>query len=85
MMPCAGDDSRQAPTFRLHEQVSDDGEAVRSISSLKRFAVFNVAQCDGLPERLTIAPAPPAKPGCPDHFDYPREIPRGPDQGIKGG
>jgi antirestriction protein ArdC len=41
-----------------HEQGADDGEAVRSIPFLKRFSVFNVAQCDGLPERFTAAPAP---------------------------
>jgi antirestriction protein ArdC len=43
-----------------HEQGGDDrdGEAVRSIPFLKRFTVFNVAQCDGLPERFTFPPAP---------------------------
>jgi antirestriction protein ArdC len=43
-----------------HEQGSDDRkvEAVRSIPFLKRFTVFNVAQCEGLPERFTAAPAP---------------------------
>jgi antirestriction protein ArdC len=43
-----------------HEQGSDggDAEAVRSIPFLKRFTVFNVAQCEGLPERFTAAPAP---------------------------
>jgi antirestriction protein ArdC len=43
-----------------HEQGGDDrdGEAVRSIPFLKRFTVFNVAQCEGLPERFTAAPAP---------------------------
>lgn len=30
----------------------------RSIPFLKRFTVFNAAQCDGLPERLTAEPAP---------------------------
>lgn len=30
----------------------------RSIPFLKRFVVFNAAQCDGLPERLTADPAP---------------------------
>ncbi len=31
----------------------ESGEAVRSIPFLKRFVVFNAAQCDGLPQRLT--------------------------------
>ena len=30
----------------------------RSIPFLKRFVVFNAAQCDGLPERLTVDPTP---------------------------
>lgn len=30
----------------------------RSIPFLKRFVVFNAAQCDGLPERLTAEPTP---------------------------
>ena len=34
-----------------------EGEA-RSIPFLKRFVVFNAAQCDGLPERLTADPTP---------------------------
>jgi antirestriction protein ArdC len=43
-----------------HEQGRNDrdAEAVRSIPFLKRFTVFNVAQCEGLPERFTTAPAP---------------------------
>jgi antirestriction protein ArdC len=43
-----------------HEQRRDggDAEAVRSIPFLKRFTVFNVAQCEGLPERFAAAPAP---------------------------
>jgi len=35
-----------------------EGDAPRSIPFLKRFTVFNAAQCDGLPERLTAEPAP---------------------------
>lgn len=38
------------------ECASEDGDA-RVVRFLKRFSVFNVTQCDGLPERLT-APAP---------------------------
>jgi len=34
------------------------GDALRSIPFLKRFTVFNAAQCDGLPEKLTNEPAP---------------------------
>ena len=42
-----------------HEQVSPQpDEAARSIPFLKRFTVFNVAQCDGLPERFTAEPSP---------------------------
>lgn len=40
------------------EQGSAEGDAPRAIPFLKRFVVFNAAQCDGLPERLTAAPAP---------------------------
>lgn len=39
------------------EQSGESGEA-RSVRFLKRFTVFNVAQCDGLPERFTAAAAP---------------------------
>ena len=35
-----------------------EGDAHRSIPFLKRFVVFNAAQCDGLPERLTADPVP---------------------------
>jgi antirestriction protein ArdC len=35
-----------------------EGEAVRSIPFLKRFVVFNAAQCKGLPARLTADPTP---------------------------
>ena len=37
---------------------ASNGDAPRSIPFLKRFTVFNAAQCDGLPERLTADPAP---------------------------
>ena len=36
----------------------EQGDAARAIPFLKRFVVFNVAQCDGLPESLS-ADAPP--------------------------
>lgn len=39
------------------EQV-ESGEEARSIPFLKRFTVFNAAQCDGLPEGLVTEPAP---------------------------
>jgi antirestriction protein ArdC len=41
-----------------HQQEAAEGEGVRSIPFLKRFIVFNAAQCDGLPERLTADPTP---------------------------
>ncbi|MBL0923460.1 MAG: DUF1738 domain-containing protein [Sphingomonadaceae bacterium] len=41
-----------------HEQGEGDAETVRSIPFLKRFTVFNVAQCEGLPERFSATPAP---------------------------
>lgn len=37
---------------------SEQGEEPRGIAFLKRFTVFNVAQCEGLPEGLVTAPAP---------------------------
>ncbi|WP_374614969.1 ArdC family protein [Sphingorhabdus sp.] len=44
---------------RGHEQVSQlTDETVRTVPFLKRFTVFNVAQCDGLPERFTAEPSP---------------------------
>tara|TARA_R110000787_G_scaffold25728_1_gene72122 strand:+ start:9100 stop:10113 length:1014 start_codon:yes stop_codon:yes gene_type:complete len=39
-------------------QKQGEGDKPRSIPFLKRFTVFNAAQCDGLPERLTAEPAP---------------------------
>jgi len=39
------------------EQPVQEGEA-RTVRFLKRFTVFNVAQCDGLPERFTAAAEP---------------------------
>ena len=41
-----------------HEQAEGEGER-RSVPFLKRFTVFNAAQCDGLPTRLTADPTPP--------------------------
>jgi len=40
------------------QRSAEQGDAARSIPFLKRFAVFNVAQCDGLPEQYS-ADAPP--------------------------
>jgi antirestriction protein ArdC len=37
---------------------SERGKEPRGIAFLKRFTVFNVAQCEGLPEGLVTAPAP---------------------------
>jgi antirestriction protein ArdC len=36
----------------------EKGTEPESVPFLKRFTVFNVAQCDGLPEHLTAAPVP---------------------------
>jgi antirestriction protein ArdC len=43
-------------------RAQETGDQAQSIPFLKRFTVFNVAQCDGLPDDLTTA-APPAEPG----------------------
>lgn len=40
------------------QRARDTGDDPRQIPFLKRFTVFNVAQCDGLPEALAAAPAP---------------------------
>lgn len=40
------------------EQGQSEVDAPRAIPFLKRFVVFNAAQCEGLPARLTAAPAP---------------------------
>jgi len=37
---------------------ADSDDDARAIPFLKRFTVFNVAQCDGLPERFTAVPPP---------------------------
>jgi antirestriction protein ArdC len=47
-----------APPKDEHEQGQAEGDEPRAIPFLKRFTVFNAAQCDGLPQRLTAAPAP---------------------------
>ena len=39
------------------ERAAADGDEARSIPFLKRFTVFNVAQCDGLPDDLLAPPA----------------------------
>ncbi|HEX9321789.1 MAG TPA: ArdC-like ssDNA-binding domain-containing protein [Xanthobacteraceae bacterium] len=40
---------------------ADGEERTRSVRMLKRFVVFNVAQCEGLPERLLTIPPPKAR------------------------
>ena len=40
------------------ERARSDGDDPRSIPFVKRFTLFNIDQCDGLPERLAVA-APP--------------------------
>ena len=38
------------------ERAGDERRDARQVAFLKRFTVFNVDQCDGLPEAMTIAP-----------------------------
>ena len=40
------------------ERAAVEGGAARAVPFLKRFTVFNVAQCDGLPERMVAGAAP---------------------------
>lgn len=47
-----------ADRFTPDDDGQGQGDKPRSIPFLKRFTVFNAAQCDGLPERLTAEPAP---------------------------
>ncbi len=48
------------------ERARETGDEARSIAFLKRFTLFNVAQCDGLPERIaTAAPALPEREAIP--------------------
>jgi len=49
---------RFTPDNDKQEQEKGEGDVPRSIPFLKRFTVFNAAQCDGLPEKLTAEPAP---------------------------
>ncbi|UUL82557.1 zincin-like metallopeptidase domain-containing protein [Sphingomonas qomolangmaensis] len=51
---------RFTPEAEKERAVSEGGEA-RAVPFLKRFTLFNVAQCDGLPERMLsgAAPLPP--------------------------
>jgi antirestriction protein ArdC len=41
------------------ERAERDGSEARSVAFLKRFTVFNVAQCDDLPPPLPALPVPP--------------------------
>lgn len=41
------------------KRARETGEEAQKIPFLKRFTVFNLAQCEGLPEALTIAVHPP--------------------------
>ncbi|WP_243450904.1 ArdC family protein [Sphingosinicella sp. CPCC 101087] len=40
------------------DRASEEDREARQIAFLKRFVVFNVDQCEGLPEKLTELPAP---------------------------
>jgi antirestriction protein ArdC len=44
------------------QRARETGEEAQAIPFLKRFTVFNLAQCEGLPEDLAIV-APPSEPG----------------------
>jgi len=44
------------------KRAQETGEEAQAIPFLKRFTVFNLAQCEGLPEDLVVA-APPPEPG----------------------
>ncbi len=44
-----------------HERAQNDDREARQIAFLKRFTVFNVEQCEGLPEELTLVPELPAE------------------------
>lgn len=46
-------------------RASQAGEEARSIPFLKQYAVFNAAQCDGLPEDLYVPPPPREDPPRP--------------------
>lgn len=41
------------------QRARDTGEEAQAIPFLKRFTVFNVAQCEGLPEDIAVAVPPP--------------------------
>jgi antirestriction protein ArdC len=41
------------------QRAESGGDEARSIPFLKRFTVFNAAQCDGLPNRIVADPIPP--------------------------
>jgi antirestriction protein ArdC len=43
------------------EKARDEDRGARTVAFLKRFTVFNVEQCDGLPEELTGTPEPLAE------------------------
>ncbi|MGV3455852.1 ArdC family protein [Sphingomonas sp.] len=43
------------------ERARDEDREARQLAFLKRFTVFNVAQCEGLPEQLTDLPELPAE------------------------
>ena len=38
------------------DRARDEGREARQVAFLKRFTVFNVEQCEGLPDELTVAP-----------------------------
>ena len=45
------------------KRARETGEEAQAIPFLKRFTVFNVAQCEGLPDEIIAVAAPPPSPG----------------------
>jgi antirestriction protein ArdC len=58
------------------KRVRETGEETQAIPFLKRFTVFNAAQCEGLPEDVAVEALPP--PTRPDRAEG-----RGADQGRR--
>ena len=50
------------------QRASRDGDEARQVAFLKRFTVFNVAQCKDLPDELTAPPPPPRQDLILPHF-----------------
>lgn len=57
-----GSKGTQVTYWRFFEREDADSGKVSRIPMLRSFVVFNVAQCDGLPDRIVNLPAPDAAP-----------------------